>query len=446
MNSIPVRLFPRLLDSIEEGVFTVDLDFRVTYLNAAAERILGLERADALGRRCHEVFRATSCGEACALKRTVATGESTGGLRVDVLNAEQEAVPISISTAALRDEDGRVIGGVEVFRDTSEIEELRRRLDGRRRVGEMIGDSPPMRELFRMLPDLAVSAAPVLIGGESGTGKELYARALHVQSPRAEKPFVTVNAAALPDTLLESELFGYRKGAFTGALMDRPGRFQEADGGTLFLDEIGELSPAFQVKLLRALESGEVTRLGDNRPRTVDVRLVSATNRDLRRLVREGGFRRDLFYRISVLPVRIPPLRERRSDIPLLLEHFRRGLRARTGKPIDGLTDDALAALYDYDYPGNVRELRNILERAFVLCRGRSIDIGHLPLEVVGAGGRQDPGTTPATRTPAGGETEELRAALEANQWNRGRTARTLGISRTTLWRRMREAGLLEGE
>jgi PAS domain S-box-containing protein len=445
VKTIPPDFYPRLLDSIEEGVFTVDLGFHITSFNAAAERLLGISREQAVGRRCHEVFRATLCGEACALKLTVADGEARRGIRVDVLDAEDEARPISISTAALRDDAGRIIGGVEIFRDNTEIEELRRELSERGRLGDLVGTSPAMQQVFRLLPDLAAAAAPVLITGESGTGKELLAREVHRRGPRAAEPFVTVNAAALPDSLLESELFGYEKGAFTGAAGSKPGRFQEADGGTLFLDEIGDLSPAFQVKLLRALESGEVTPLGSNSPRVVDVRIITATNRDLRRLMESGAFREDLFYRLRVLPVRLPALRERRSDIPELIEHFRRRLAARTGRAVEGLTDEAFALLYDYDYPGNVRELRNILERAFALCHGPRIDLRHLPEELLADRRTQvETADDVPPITERSDQRQRLLAALREHRWHRQRTAEALGISRTTLWRWMKHHGLLE--
>jgi transcriptional regulator with PAS, ATPase and Fis domain len=349
----------------------------------------------------------------------------------------------------------------------------------------------------------------VLIDGASGTGKELVARAIHDQSTRSEHPFVCVNCGALPDTLLESELFGYLRGAFTGARGNKPGRFQQADGGTLFLDEVGELSPAFQVKLLRALQEGEVQPLGGTETLRVDVRTIAATNRDLRELVKEEKLREDLFYRLCVIPIHIPPLRERREDILPLLEHYMSRLAARTGKAIREISPAALTALFDYDYPGNVRELTNILERAFVLCHEEEIDLAHLPPEVVAAAGREPTGqaeghgtTAPSFFEEAGGaaatvshgagdtpdlgpapgqepwrlkpserkllaspvsgseglphpsrrsseqgrmrpEAQRLLDALHAHGWNRGATAAALRISRSTLWRRMKEYGLI---
>jgi PAS domain S-box-containing protein len=439
------KLNALILDSITEGVFTVDQQFVISSFNAEAERIIGIPREQAIGRRCHEVFRASICGTDCALRQTVRDGEPRRNVRIDVLNAQMEPVPLSVSTAVLRDRRGKMLGGVEIFRDTSEVEALRRELAGKRVFADMVGASKAMQEIFALIPDVAASDAPVLIQGPSGTGKELVARAIHDLSGRAEAKLVQVNCGALPDTLLESELFGHVKGAFTGAHRSKPGRFQEAHGGTLFLDEIGDISPAFQVKLLRVLQEGELNPLGSNATVRVDVRIISATNHDLLELARQGTFREDLLYRIRVIPISIPPLRERREDIPLLVEHLLGRLRARTGRQIQGLSPEALARLYDHDFPGNVRELENVLERAFVLCRGDTIAVEHLPPEVAptqdqARGPSPGPGDPPQAPLPP--EARRLLEALEANHWNRTRTARALGIARNTLWRRMKAHGL----
>jgi PAS domain S-box-containing protein len=457
----PEDLYPLILDSISEGVFTVDSEFRITSFNAEAEAITGFSREQALGHKCYEVLRASICQGGCALSKSLETGEPQRDVRVTVLSPDMEEVPICVSSAVLRDREGRMIGGVEIFRDISEIEALRSELSGRRSFGDMIGASPAMQEIFRLIPDVAPTDASVLIEGASGTGKELIARAIHDQSHRSENAFVTVNCGALPDTLLESELFGYVRGAFTGARESKPGRFQQADGGTLFLDEVGELSPAFQVRLLRALQEGEVQPLGSTETLRVDVRIIAATNRDVRRLLEEEKLREDLYYRLCVLPIHVPPLRERREDILPLVEHFLSRMAVRSGKEIREISPDALAALYDYDYPGNVREMINILERAFVLCHGERIEIVHLSPEVVGAEDRERP-PPPCASPEAGGasggessrapssrgglqfEVRRLLDALNAHGWRRDATARALGISRSTLWRRMREHGLLE--
>ena len=442
-------LVPLILDSIHEGVFTVDDDFRLTSFNREAERISGVPRSRAIGQRCYDIFRASICQADCALRQTLRTGRPLRDVRVDVLNADMQTVPISVSTAVLEDASGRLAGGVEIFRDISDVESLRHELEGHRGFGDLIGKSAAMRELFRVLPDIAACDATVLIQGPSGTGKELVARAIHDQSPRRARPFVGVNCAALPDTLLESELFGYVRGAFTDARRDKPGRFVQADGGTLFLDEIGDVSPAFQAKLLRVLQEGEVQPLGGTRTLRPDVRVVAATNRDLAALVREGRFREDLYYRVRVLPIRLPALRERREDVPLLVDHFLRKFSAKTGRGIDELAPAALRALLHYDYPGNIRELENLLERAFVLCHGPRIELGHLPAEVTEA--RVVAAEAPRhalaleaapTEGELGREASALLSALEAHRWRRAETAAALGIGRNTLWRRMKRLGL----
>jgi PAS domain S-box-containing protein len=443
-----------ILDSITEGVFTVDGDFRVTSFNAEAERIIGIGRVDAIGRPCHEVFRASICGSACALRQTIKDGRPRRNVRIDVLDARMEPVPLSVSTAVLKDRRGKMLGGVEIFRDLSEMEALRRELTRSAGFADMVGVSRPMQDIFAQLPDVAASDAPVLLQGPSGSGKELVARAIHNLSDRRDAALVLVNCGALPDTLLESELFGHVRGAFTDARSSRSGRFRAADGGTLLLDEIGEISPAFQVKLLRVLEDGEVTPLGSSRSVRVNVRVIAATHRDLERLVREGRFREDLYYRLRVIPLSLPPLRERREDIPLLVDHLLIRLRGRTGKPIQAVTPEAMAILTAHDYPGNVRELANILERAFVLCHELAIGAEHLPPDLLhgaGAAARLKPSerriAEARPRTASGArrspEARRLAQALEAHGWNRTRTARALGIARNTLWRRMKEYGLL---
>jgi len=427
-----------ILDSIADGVFTVDEDWRITSFNRAAERITGVPRDEAIGRPCCDVFRASICETDCALRRTLDTGAPVVNRSVYIINADGARVPISISTAILRDRGGRVIGGVETFRDLSLVEALRKELDQRHTFADIISRAESMQRVFAILPTVAESSSTVLVQGESGTGKELVARALHNLSPRAERPFVTVNCGALPDTLLESELFGHRAGAFTDARTDRQGRFAAADGGTIFLDEIGDVSPALQVRLLRVIQDGAFEALGESRTTTVDVRVVAATHRDLQAMVEEGAFRRDLYYRINVVRLVLPPLRERIEDVPLLVDHFVRRFNALQGKDVTGVSPEAMEALLNHDYPGNVRELENVVEHAFVLCPGGRIEVDHLPADLA-----------PAAQAPqAEAESLEqlearfLRKALERNRWSRRATAAALGIHPTTLWRKIKRLGI----
>ena len=430
------RNLKAILDSIADGVFTVDHSWRITSFNRAAERITGVARRRAVGRKCSEVFRAAICETDCALRHTLETGRPIVNRRVDIMGARGRRVPISVSTAILKDEAGRVVGGVETFRDLSLVEELRRELTRQHSFGDIISKNKQMRELFAILPEIAASDSTVLIEGPSGSGKELVARAIHDLSPRRRKRLVTVNCGALPDTLLESELFGYEAGAFTDAKRAKPGRFALAQGGTLFLDEIAEVSPALQVRLLRVLQEREYEPLGGTRTLKADVRVVAATNTSLEELVAAGRFRRDLYYRVNVVKLALPPLSARREDIPLLAEHFIGRLGRLQGKDISGLDEEALAILMRHAWPGNVRELENVLEHAFVLCRGGLIEPRHLPGYVFGGAGLGGQQTLEEV------EVRFIRECLERNGWRRLATARELGIDKTTLWRKMKRFGL----
>jgi PAS domain S-box-containing protein len=430
-----------ILESISDGVFTVDMDGRISSFNRAAEEITGVSRREAVGRPCSEVFRSSMCEADCALRRTIRTGKPVVGRSGYIIDAEGNRIPISVSTAVLREADGRVIGGAETFRDLSELEALRQELAGRARVGDLVSRSPLMQRVFEVLPAIAASPSTVLILGETGTGKERIARTIHDLSPRREGPFVAVNCGALPDTLLESELFGYKAGAFTGAQKDKPGRFALARGGSIFLDEIGEISPALQVRLLRVLQDRTYEPLGGTRSETADVRVIVATNRDLAKLLRMGAFREDLYYRVNVVRVELPPLRRRKEDIPLLADQFIQRFNRLQGRAVRGIATEALAFLMAHDWPGNVRELENIIERSFILCREGFIGSGHLPDELT------------ARSTPAGAERDvrsahelldiqAIRTALERNGCNRLAAAKELGIHKTTLFRKMKKLGI----
>jgi PAS domain S-box-containing protein len=431
-----------ILESISDGVFTVDGEWRITSFNRAAETITGVERDNAMGRPCWEVFRADACETACPLRRTLDNGQLIVNRTAYIVNADGERIPVSISTAILRDADGNVIGGAETFRDLSVEEELKQQLYGG--VREIVSHSPGMRRILGMLPDVAASEATVVIQGETGTGKELMARAIHDLSQRRNGPFVPVNCGALPDTLLESELFGYVKGAFTDAKADKPGRFALAEGGTIFLDEIGDLSPVLQVKLLRVLQEKVYEPLGGTAPVPANVRILTATHRDLDAMVEREDFRRDLYYRINVVRLELPPLRNRPEDIPLLADHFIQHFNRLRGVEVSGLDSEAISLLQSHLFPGNVRELENIIERAFVLCHRGEIGAEHLPPEIrnpSSASGHPPP-SDKLKDSARNAEAETILAALRRNHFNRVAAAEELGIHKSTLHRKIRRLGI----
>ncbi len=430
-----------ILDSINEGVFTVDLDWRITSFNRAAEKITGIGQAEAIGQRCSEVFRANICESACALKQTLSTGKPVVNKTVYVIDAAGQRIPIKISAAGLHDREGTLIGGVETFQDLRQVEQLQKELRDKHSFADIVGKSAAISQLFDLLPQIADSESTVLIEGASGTGKELFARAIHGLSPRRKKRLVAVNCAALPDTLLESELFGYRAGAFTGAHRDHPGRFALAEGGTLFLDEIGDISPAMQVRLLRVLQERSYEPLGSVEPVRADVRVIAATNQNLSELVRAGSFREDLFYRIHVIHIDIPPLRDRREDIPLLVEHFLESFNRRHDREVAGLSPEAYALLMEHDYPGNVREIQNILEHAFVLCRGDTIQVEHLPPYLRPATGSGPPDIALSLNLQEA-ERKLIATALHKHQGKRAAAAAELGINPSTLYRKLQKLGM----
>ena len=440
--SLPTASTEAILESISDGVFTIDKEWRITSFNRAAEAITGTPRREAIGQLCSEVFRCSMCESECALRRTLRSGKPIIGKSGYIINARGERIPISVSTAVLRDAEGKIIGGAETFRDLSELEALRQQLDGRFRVGELISHSPLMQRLFEVLPAVAASPSTVLILGETGTGKELLARTIHDLSPRSKAPFVAVNCGALPDTLLESELFGYKAGAFTGATRNKPGRFALAKGGTLFLDEIGQISPALQVRLLRVLQERVYEPLGATRSETADIRIIAATNSDLTEETRQGRFREDLYYRINVVRIELPPLRRRKEDIPLLAAQFISRFNNLQNREINGLAPEVLSLLMAHDWPGNVRELENVIERAFVLCREGEIGITHLPDQFARPGVRSETGLEMRTARELL-EARTIQAALEESGYNRIAAARRLGIHKTTLFRKIKKLGLV---
>jgi transcriptional regulator with PAS, ATPase and Fis domain len=335
---------------------------------------------------------------------------------------------------ALKNEQGRVVGGLATIQDLSLIDQLHRAISSRYTFGDMIGKAPSMQRIFDIVPVVAESDATILIEGQTGTGKDLLAKVIHHASKRSNKPLIKVNCAALPDNLLESEMFGYVKGAFTGADKDKPGRFQDADGGSIFLDEIGDLPLSLQAKLLRVLEDKEFYPLGSRKTTKVDVRIIAATNQGLDQMVEEKRFREDLFYRLNVIRLQLPSLRERRGDIPLLIGHILRLLSSAKETKANRISEEAMEILLNYDYPGNVRELENILEHALILCQDEVIEPRHLPVFL-----QESPKTAGSLQTERfRNERDEILDVLRKHRWNRGEAAQELRMDRTTLWRKMK--------
>jgi PAS domain S-box-containing protein len=419
------------MDSVADGIFTIDREWNIIYFNQSAADIVGVPQHKAVGRKCWEVFRTEGCAEHCVLRACIAEQRKIVGRIIMVERADGVQVPVSVSAAPLKDHDGNVIGGVESFRDLSAPQGKR---TGTPPKGFCSRD-PNMAEILRILPQVAQSEATVLLLGESGTGKEYFARAIHDLSPRHKGPFVAVNCGALPENLMESELFGYKAGAFTDARRDKPGRFQLADGGTILLDEIGDLPLTLQAKILRVLQERVFEPLGAVAGETADVRVIAATNRDLERMVTEGEFRQDLYYRLNVVRMTLPPLRERRGDIPLLVENSLKRRRQAGGKDILGLSTEAMRLLQTHAFPGNIRELENILEYASILCPGGLIQVEHLPADVRAC---EHAGPVAGDQPPLTMEDIRYRAAMEAverNGGNRNAACRELGISKDTLRR-----------
>ena len=430
-----------ILDSIAEGVFTVDLDFLITSFNKAAEDTTGICREEAIGRHCFDVFKTDICHTQCILKQTMKSKKPAVNMPVHIIRADGKRIPISTSTALLKDASGRIIGGVETFRDLTAVHRLRRVLLKQHCFEDIVSRNDKMLKLFSILPRIAESSSTVLIFGASGTGKELVARAIHNHSSRKDAPFIAVNCGALPDTLCESELFGYKAGAFTDAKKDKPGRFALAQNGTIFLDEIGDISATVQMRLLRVLEEKVYEPLGSTKTVPTNARVLAATHRNLEDLVETGIFREDLYFRINVIKLSLPKLSDRKEDIPLLLDHFVDHFNHLSGRHVVGLTREATAAMMLYDWPGNVRELENAIEHAFVLCQDELIRIEHLPEHII-PGDRSMLVPTGVTLKEI--EKRAIETALRKNQWKKVVTARELGIDKNTLRRKILRLGITE--
>lgn len=425
-----------IFDSISDGVFTVDKSCRITSFNKAAERITGFSRKEAVGKYCFDIFRAEFCNKQCALKDTLKNCDPIENARVKIISKEGCEIAINVTTTLLKDDDERIVGAVEFFSDVSEIEHLKKIVEDKRALESIVTGNPQMQKIINLLPNIAQSDCSVLIQGPSGSGKELFAQVIHNLSARKYGAYIKINCAALPAQLLESELFGYEKGAFTDAKTSKSGQFCLANGGTLLLDEISEMDVSLQVKLLRVLNNGEYRPLGSQKTLRSDARIVAATNADLKSEIEKNKFREDLYYRINVVEIQIPPLRDRPEDVPLLVEHFQKKLKRKMRSKAPGFSPQAMSALMRYDYPGNVRELENAVEHAFVMCGGEEVLPEHLPPQVLAAG------KTNIIERGVESERNLIAGVLKRNDGNKSKTAKELGMHRTTLWRKIKSFGI----
>ncbi|MBU2509707.1 sigma 54-interacting transcriptional regulator [bacterium] len=438
MNTL-LKNYQIVLDSIEDGVFTVNKDWEIMSFNRAAEQITGIPRKKATGVHCREVFRSTLCKNGCILRKTMTTGDPLSNVLVNICPHKKRQIHISVNTAILRDSNDKVIGGVEVFRDLSKIIELKQHCQKLGTFENIVSKNEKIQKYFAILPQVAACDSTVLLQGATGTGKELFARAIHNAGPRKNKPFIAVNCSALPDTLIESELFGYKAGAFTDAKKDKPGRFALAENGTIFLDEIGDITPAIQVRLLRVLQEKQYDPLGGDKTEKTNARVIVATNKNLEQQVVEGAFREDLFYRINIMKFSLPPLKERKEDIPYLVEHFINQFNFLNGKSILGISQECMAFFMSYDWPGNIRELENAIEHSFVLCQGELILPEHLPERILPVRERL---TFSSNLTLQDIERAAIIQALTRNTWKKVVTAKELGIDKNTLRRKIARLGI----
>ena len=431
----------KILDSIADGVFTVNENLIITYFNRSAERIIGISSNEATGQYCFDVLKANICEKSCPIRCAIKGGADVTNKKVNILRNDGRMIAISISTSSIQNENGEIVGGVETFRDMSTIEELKREIRKSYSFQDIVSKNIKIVKIFDILPNISESNATVLIEGPSGSGKELFARAIHNISPRKKGPFIAINCGALPDTLLESELFGYVKGAFTDARKDKPGRFALAEKGTLFLDEVDSLPKQTQVKLLRVIQEREYEPLGAVGSVKADIRLIAAANVDLKEKVYTNQFRDDLYFRLNVVKIRLPHLAERRDDIPLLVDHIIEKFNALENATVSGASDKVISVLMAYDFPGNIRELENIIEYAFLMTKTGEIELHHLPPEL----------TVQSTNTPVKPngleelnehEKDIITKLLVKLNWNRHLVARELGIHRSTLWRKMQRFGI----
>jgi len=451
-----------VIDCIPVGVAVLDTNLRLQAINRALEAMTGFSREEAIGVGCSHIIRNNLCTQQCPAKQALESDRAVH-LEGNIINRERQKIPVMIHASVLKDHEGNPLGVIETIEDISLLRELDKKNQRTHHFGDLVGHSPKMQKLMDILPVISQTDSSVLITGETGTGKDLIASVIHRMSPRAQGPFIKINCGALPETLLESELFGHTRGAFTGAVRDKPGRFQLADGGTLYLTEIGDLPLTLQVKLLTFLDDKEIIPLGGTRSARADVRLIAATHRDLQSMVRQGNFREDLLFRLNVVRLEIPPLREREGDIRLLMEYFLNKFNRQFQKKIRGFSPEVIEILRRYPYPGNVRELGNMVEYATNVCHESTIKPEHLPDYI---GGPWDEPVQPEVRVDGGkgdrypGLEDEKRVvdnrlnwremerrmiseALLKSRGNRTKAAKILGWGRSTLWRKMKQHNLV---
>jgi PAS domain S-box-containing protein len=434
-----------IFNSRMEGTFTIDKEWIITSFNVSAERITGYSSREAVGKHCWEIFQSKVCRNGCHMECTMQEQQSMMNHELLIIHKDGRRVPIRVNSAPMFDASGDHIGGVETFQNITEIKNLTSHLEERYQFENIIGRSKSMQKIYGLIENVCHTDSTVLITGESGTGKELVARAIHLNGERKLGPFVAVNCSAFVETLLESELFGHEKGAFTGAIRSKPGRFELAHKGTLFLDEIGDLSPAVQVKLLRVLETRQFERVGGTKPIQVDVRIIAATNKNMKEEVESGRFREDLYYRLNVINIHLPPLRERMEDLSLLVEHFLEKFRQKFQKQIKGIAPAAFRLLQKYHWPGNIRSLENALEHAFVLCHETIIQSECLPERLWEDFDKNEISSETAAGDDSVKQAEKLHLQniLDKFDGHRGKAAEALGIDKSTLWRKMKKYGLL---
>ncbi|NQS99388.1 MAG: sigma 54-interacting transcriptional regulator [candidate division Zixibacteria bacterium] len=430
---LQVRLtFGSLLDNLTDGVMAHDLDRRIYFFNRAAQRITGFNSSEVVGRDCHDVFPGRFCGGDCSFCEEKVQAQSKIRYPQVFVRQDGDRRELEMSVVTINTPDNDVVGALIIFRDLTEIKHIRKKLEESRGFQGIIGRHISMQKVFDTIQELSNVNVPILIQGESGTGKEMVAIALHNLSSGSSGPFVPINCGALPEGTLESELFGHVKGAFTGAIRDKKGRFELAEGGTIFLDEIGEVSPNMQVKLLRVLQEKAFVPVGGEKLIRVNVRIICATNKDLKLMTQQGLFREDLYYRLAVVPITLPALREKPSDIPLLVEHFLEKFSSDTGKLTEKISPEAMKLMMKYPWPGNVRELRNAIQFGMIKCRGSTLEVSHLPPEIGGAGNLTH-GSRPGRRPKL--NLNSVDEALKRAGGNKAKAARLLGVSRTSIYR-----------